>query len=88
MVNELVKIFAVLIAWCALIGLEGCVEKPAGGPASGPALVRCYSGGGLVYEGGSLGQVMHSGGTWVFAQSTDGQIVRISGTCVIIGMAR
>jgi hypothetical protein len=50
-----------------------------------PGHIKCYSGGQLIYEGGSVGKISaedQSSG-WYFQEKQTGRLMRVSGDCVI-----
>lgn len=55
------------------------------GSFGNPAMVKCYSGGKIIYDGESSGRVSsteYSDG-WEFRDKKSGKFIRVSGDCVV-----
>lgn len=77
------KMFAIL----SVVALAGCTDAGLGKITSlgDPALIRCYSGTALIYEGRSTGKVRSEANSdgYYFVDSADGKLKEVSGNCVI-----
>lgn len=47
--------------------------------------ITCYSGGKVIYDGGSTGKIATESGSdgWFFKDANTGKLVRVSGDCLI-----
>lgn len=77
---------AALIAG-AIVSLSGCTDAGLGKITSlgDSALIKCYSGELLIYEGHSTGKVRNeqSSDGYYFVDRKDGKLKEVSGNCVI-----
>lgn len=71
----------------ALLLLAGCTDSSLSslGAYGSPALIRCFSGGLLIYDGKSTGRVakVEQSDGWEFREAGTNNFVRVSGACIV-----
>lgn len=76
-----------LILILVTVTLTGCTQAEMRNMTTigTPGVIKCYSGGKLIYEGASTGKIGTEQGSdgWQFVDAKTNKFVRVSGDCVI-----
>ncbi len=77
-----------LLAMCFVLFASACTDTAiVSFQAFGnPAIVKCYSGGIVIFDSRSTGRVetVHNSDGWEFKDSETGAFTRVSGDCVVV----